>query len=79
MVRTLKVVSPRNPYPAMIGSEVWKARYKAIFLFPLSLIYVCRFVLLVIEDSSYKSSAKVLTFHEKKKETARNVSVADEK
>ena len=45
-------VSPRNPYPAMIGSEVWKAWYKAILLFPISLNYVCRFVLPVIEDFS---------------------------
>jgi len=48
-------------------------------LFPISLIYVCRFVLPVIEDPTCKSSAKVLTNYEKKKKTARNMSVADEK
>lgn len=62
----------------MIGSEVWKAWYKATFLFPLSLIYVCRFVLPVIENSSSKSSAKVLTNYEKKKDSAGNMSMADE-
>ena len=36
-------------------------------LFPISLIYVCRFVLPVIEDPTCKSSAKVLTIYEKKK------------
>lgn len=51
---------------------------KQPFFFP-SLIYVCRFVLPVIENSSSKSSAKVLTNYEKKKDSAGNMSMADEK
>ena len=54
---------------AFYGS--FKSDIKQLFFFPSLLIDIV--------DSIIKSSAKVLTFYEKKKETARNVSVADEK